>query len=551
MWSTSFLGQNIHFIISLFAALVFFAVFWLHFDAWLTKRKLVDILEWAGFLLLSLSLVIIATVTEQSVLGASSLSGKLQTVSIILRILGFVSIICSQILNPLQIKPVLKGLEKDEFVSDTKVKSKHKVKNNAIFPVATLGTTGFSNILNALTPVGAIAVAALYWRRATTGLERHLKPVALAFVFLFVYELLSLTSLWQDTTNPTIAKLVASFGWLWFVDQALLLVGSIILGRWVWRYLVERFVSQLFMIFTTVTLAIFLVTTVSFTYLLVNNVQKDTLNNLETAANVLNYAINNKKSESLANTEVVAENPAVASAIAAKDHNALTNLTSSFLADKKQTGLIITNEFGEVLLRAEDPNNWGDSISSDTLLQRAMIGQYVTSVNSKSGVLAPVIYIRSAAPIYNSAHQIIGAAVGSLQIDNTFVDGVKRSTGLDSSVYADNILSATTFLAPDGVSRSIGTKETSNKVQATVIKNGQNLKGTAEVINRQYSSVYIPLKDVDNTVVGMLFIGQPEDNILKTASRSIELTFVISVVLLIASILPAYFIARSIAKQVD
>jgi hypothetical protein len=229
-------------------------------------------------------------------------------------------------------------------------------------------------------PIGAASVAILYWRRATTGLERHLKPVAVAFIFIFGFELLSLSSLWQDTTNPSILKLVASFGWLWFFYHILLLVGVVILGKWVWQYLTERFISQLFMIFTAGVMAIFLVTTVSFTYLLISSVQKSTISNLETAANVLNYALDSKKTESLANTETIAENPNVAAAVSSKNHDVLIALTSSFLKEKKQSSLIITDEYGGVLVRAENPSNWGDSVSSDTMFQRALVGQLTTSV---------------------------------------------------------------------------------------------------------------------------------------------------------------------------
>jgi sensor histidine kinase regulating citrate/malate metabolism len=71
------------------------------------------------------------------------------------------------------------------------------------------------------------------------------------------------------------------------------------------------------------------------------------------------------------------------------------------------------------------------------------------------------------------------------------------------------------------------------------------------ILNRQYLAVYSPLKDADNTVVGMLFIGQPEVSILATASYLINLTFIGSVILLIVAIIPAYFVARHIARQLD
>jgi len=547
----NFFGQNIHFAISLLAGLVFFAVFWLYFDSWLNKRHLLEIFEWSGFLILSLSFIVYATVTEQSILGQSLLGNFSANISLILGIIGFACIIVGQLVIPLQAKPEIKGLE-DDFEADSKKADEPKNSETTKKTAASaIGLGSIGNLSHLFLPLGALVVAGLYWRRATTGLERHLKPVAYAFIFIFAYELLSLESLWQNSSNPSVAKFTASFGTLWFINQALLLIGVVILGRWVWHYLTVRFMSQLFMIFTTATLVIFLATTVSFTYLLVNNIKNSTLNNLATTASVLSYAVDSKKTESLANTETIAESPAVATAVADNDHQSLVSLTSTYLADKKQSSLIIVNDDGQVLLRAEDPSRWGDSLSSDTLLLRAIVGQSVTSVSSSEGVLAPIIYIRSAVPIMNTSNQIVGVAIGSLQIDNAFVDGIKNATGLDSSVYAGNILTATTFLNPDGITRSIGTLERNTNIENTVLSNGQNYKGTESILNRQYSVVYVPLKDADNNVIGMLSVNQPQDQILKTAGRSIELTYIIAALLLVVSVVPAFLIARSIAKQVN
>ncbi|MEI8232817.1 MAG: hypothetical protein WCG44_03670, partial [bacterium] len=61
-------------------------------------------------------------------------------------------------------------------------------------------------------PILAIMVAFLYWRRASIGLERHLKKVSIGFLFLALYELLGLSSLFRGSQSVAIFKLVAPFG---------------------------------------------------------------------------------------------------------------------------------------------------------------------------------------------------------------------------------------------------------------------------------------------------------------------------------------------------
>ena len=573
MLPLQFFGQNVHFAVSLFAALVFFAVFWLYFDAWLSRKphSKRDIFIWSGFLVLCLSFVVESTVVEVSYLGESIFGDISEKLANWLGLAGFALIIVGQLVQPLQPKPLTTGLqleseEPEELEPaasvepekspeqtphpEKKPKKRAKTKVKVKTAPAVVGVN-FTSAVAYLLPAGALTVALLYWHRAGRGLERHLRPVAVSFGLLFIYELLSLAELWRDSRNPEVFDLVKAFGPIWIATVVALVVSSVVLGRWVWQYLTERFISQLFMIFTTVTLIIFLVTTVSFTFLLTRSVQKQTLDNLKVAANVLDYALSAKKAETRANVETVASNTQIIQAAAAKNHQSLVSASRNFLEAKSQSSLLITSASGQVLLRAEDPDRWGDSLSSDNLIRQALAGQAISSVVSQEGAIAPMMLIKSAVPIRDSGGSIVGAAVAGLVIDNGFADGIKKSTGLDSALYSENTLSATTFLAPDGHTRLTGVKENSSAVKKTVLDDSQTFQGALNILNRPYLAVFTPLKDASGTTVGMLFIGQPQTSVLQTAGRSVQLTFMVAAVLLVLSIIPAYLISRHLTRQLE
>ncbi|MEK7561685.1 MAG: cache domain-containing protein [Patescibacteria group bacterium] len=566
MLSQQFFGQNLHFVISFFAALVCFAVFWLYFDAWTNKHEPKELFKWAGFFLLSVSFLVHATLIEQASFGDSLFGAVADPLSIILRLVGYFSISLGLLIDPLQKAPKVTGLAapeppappKPDVSKEPEPKKPHPHRTHSpkkkkikvlpsFFPAFLPGVGTFKASL----PAGALIVSLLYFRRATTGLERHLKPIALAFLLLGVYELAGLATLLRDSDNPLIYSQVAPFSWLWLSEHLLLLIGVMIMGLWVWQYLTKRIQSQLFMIFTTITMAVFIITTVSFTFLLMGNLQREALGNLETAASTLNYALDAKKAETKASAEIIAQNPAIASAVTARDHARLAALTTGFLQSKKQSSLVIITDSAQVLLRGEDPSRWGDSLSGDSLIRRALVGTAVSSVTSKESVLAPLVYITSASPIRDDSQQIIGAAVVSLVADNAFVDGIKQATGLDSAIYSGNIRSATTLVAPDGKSRWVGVKDEHKQVGADVLQKGGSFKGPLSISNKSYLGVYVPIKDADNTVVGMLFLGQPQSTLLKTAGHSIELTFVIAASLLVLAVIPSYYISRYLAYQVS
>lgn len=611
MLPIQFFSQNAHFGINLLAALVFFAMFWLYIDAWSNKKPKKELFKWLGCLFLSLGFLANGVTIEESIFSASELGPWTRLISIIFQAVGYISLIYGQIIDPLQPVPEMKGLDEEPKQVDnaaaqtaptptvapqpqpavtqtkkapapqpsvpqpqqqpqasaqpqqpqvTKPKRQHPVlkslqndnetNNDRPHNYVIAGVGGGLGLTKAVLPIAAGVTAYLYWRRATTGLERHLKPVALGFLLLSIHSIFALGELFKNSDNPVVFKFVAPYGFLWWLSEVTLLLGVLILGKWVWQYLVKRILSQIFMIFTTMTVVIFLATTVSFSFLLVDSVQKDTLNSLENAAKSLKFAIESKKTETISSAEVVASTSGVAEAVVQKNHDELLSLVNGVLAEKKLSSLIITTPAGQVLLRAEDPSRWGDSISDDQLLPKAADGVVASDVTSREDVVAPLLFFKSAVPIRDNSDQIVGVVLASVTADTGFVDSIKEATDMDIAVYSGNVRSATTFVSQDGKSRLTGIKETTPAINDEVLSSGKTFKGVVSILNQPFLSVYTPLKDVNDKAAGMLFVGKPHTYVLETAGKSIQLTFVVAAILILLSILPAYVIAKHISRQV-
>lgn len=563
MLEVQFILENAHFAMSLFTALVFFAVAWLYLDAWFARKTFKDGLKIVGFLLICLSFVAHASSIDQSILK-DPIFGAGNIVKDILRITGYIALLIGLITDPLQERPhyaegaVDGGSEhesgKKSFFRfpDLWGKGIKPTKSNiaaaglAIAIPAEIFSLNFSSII---LPVLASGVAFWYLRRATIGLEDHLKPVSYSFFIFSIHELFSLSSLFKNTNSIAVYKLVESFNVIWIVEHLILLAGIIFLGRWVFRYLLKRLQSQLFMIFTFTVLSIFLVTTVAFTSLLLRSIQEDALSHLQTDVNILQYSITSKKAETLSDAQVVAQNPEIEKGVVDNDRKILKTLATSILLAKKQSLLVIVSKTGGVLMRGDDPERIGDSLSEDPLVKKALSGENISSVLTRDGVVAPTVSVRSAAPVRDS-EEIVGAVIVGMDIDSAFVDGVKDATKLDAAIYAGNIRSATTFVGPDGKSRWVGIKEENSNIKKAVLADGKPYTGSSTILNTSYLSAFAPLKDMDNVPVGMLFVGREQSSILQAAGRSIELTFIIATVLLVLSIFPAFFVSRYITTQI-
>lgn len=591
MW-WQFFSQNFHFAVNLFAALVLMAIAWLYLDAWLGHHSKKELFKWVGFIVAGLSFLVQATVVEQSVLGESLFGGFSGGLVIGLRLVGYTLIIVGHVMDPLMKIPKNTGLNLDAVAPK---KEKPKEESQAVpsavettpalaiesspavkpapeqsqaqpqvatgaepvepgpgTPTKAAAGVAFAGLgAKWLVPIAGFAIAGLYWRRATTGLERHLKRVAIGFFFIALSDVIGLASLLRTTDDPVVYGWVAAFGWVWLAGQVSLLIGALIVGVWIWFYLTKRFFSQLFMVFIAGTVIVFFVVTVSFTALLLRNIRADALKNLDTAANVLNYALAAKQAETRSGAEQIAGSNDIVQAIQAKDHDKLVKLTQSYLVDKKQTGLIVTNQSGQVLVRAQDAEQWGDSLSSDTLVRRALLGDGRSSVATYKSANSPIVQVRSAVPVYDANGTVAGVVIAELELGSAFVDGIKQATGLQSSIYADNVLAATTVVSSDGKTRSTGVKLSNKAVTDMVLGKGQTYNGTLSLQNRELLGSFLPLKDVDNANLGMLMISQPQSSILRTAGRSIELTFLMTAALLVVSVVPIYFVTRAIERQLD
>src|SRR3989344_1484396 len=523
MW-TQFLLENFHFAVNLFSALVFFAVFWLYWDSRQGRVSFKEVTKLLGFLLLTFSFFIHATHIESAFLVNPLVNPTVVDVLFsTARLLGYLLIILGLFLEPL---------------SKTPIKDKSTSLALILPSSATL-----------LYPVLASVIGFVYLRRATLGMEKHLKTPALAFYLLTLSELLHLTNLWQKTPDIDVYTLIAPFGIIWLSSHLVLLVSVAILGRWVFGYLLKRFQSQLFMIFTLVIQVIFLLTTVSFTGLLVKNLEHETLNQIEVDAKVLTFAVDAKKDTLIADSLLLAKDQKVTAAFEASVKSDVSKLVEDFLLAKKLSTVVIVDTDGLVIARGEDRDRIGDSLSSDPLVKKALLGSTVVAIVTKEGALTPEVSIRVATPV-TANDETIGVALLGSAIDNAFVDGVKDTTGLAVSIYADNKLSATSLVLPDGKTRPLGLTEENQTVKTKVLQEGEKFTGAVRLLNTDYFAAYLPLLDSDNTPVGMLFVGKPQTTVLQTAAYSVSLTFMLSALLLAFSPLPAYLVARGIAKQV-
>jgi predicted hydrocarbon binding protein len=114
-------------------------------------------------------------------------------------------------------------------------------------------------------------------------------------------------------------------------------------------------------------------------------------------------------------------------------------------------------------------------------------------------------------------------AYGGHIVNNNFevVDSVEKDMGSKATVFqkiGDKAIRVSTNVVGADGKRAVGT-EISSVVYDAVIKKGQTYYGTADVVGKKMVVAYEPIKNSAGEIIGILFVGIPEDSLKEEIQR--------------------------------
>ncbi len=248
--------------------------------------------------------------------------------------------------------------------------------------------------------------------------------------------------------------------------------------------------------------------------------------------------------------------------------------------------LTLTDSRGKVLLRTRNPGMWGDDQSGDSLIMRALRGKTVaaTQIVSRKELLkegkdlADRAYLqimptpkaepraedheeegmmlKAAAPVIDEEGTIIGVLYAGILLNQNYeiVDRVKeivykgeKYKGLEigtATIFQGDLRISTNVKGVDG-ERAIGTL-VSKQVYQAVLQEGRQWVDLAFVVNDWYITAYEPIKDINEDIIGILYVGMLEKPYIDLRNR-VMLTFTGMAILCVGLLLTIlYFITSTI-----
>jgi len=170
------------------------------------------------------------------------------------------------------------------------------------------------------------------------------------------------------------------------------------------------------------------------------------------------------------------------------------------------------------------------------------------------------LVLNAATPMFSDG-KFVGVIYGAFIVNNNFeiVDKIKNLVFPSASVtdyftgkatiFIDDIRISTNVVRSDG-KRSTGT-QVSAKVYESVFDRGEDWVDRAFVVSRWFLAAYTPIYDTNNSIIGILYVGVPQERFDKIKDNTIKYFLFISLITAMCGILIAFYLTNRIVKPIN
>ncbi|RJS51347.1 methyl-accepting chemotaxis protein [Bacillus subtilis] len=187
-------------------------------------------------------------------------------------------------------------------------------------------------------------------------------------------------------------------------------------------------------------------------------------------------------------------------------------------------GTVMLKEITESMKQMATEKAKGDLALSSTYIDDVMSGDWQVKNNK----------------LYKGPTQING--------NEDIVDLLGEKTGDTITIFQGDTRVATNVMKNG--ERAVGT-QASSEVIAAVLKKGKRFYGQADVAGSSYQTAYMPLKDQNGNIIGMLYTGANQ-SILASLTQSLFTQFaIVLVIVIIVSVILVLVFTRKINKRLN
>lgn len=326
-------------------------------------------------------------------------------------------------------------------------------------------------------------------------------------------------------------------------------------------------------------------------YIIDKGVIKQAHEKIRTDINSAREIYNNRINETKTIIRLTAERFFVKEALIRGDLSVLNRELDVVRGREALDILTLTDPNGRVIVRTRNPKLVGDDETSSYLIKKALDKKeaFASTEIVSGGELAKEskelaerarmeilstlmakpaertvetsgMVIKAAAPVVDTHGNLLGILYGGNLLNRNYsiVDKIKDTVfqgqiykGKDigtATIFQGDLRISTNVLTKDG-ERAIGTR-LSSEVYDQVLVKGQPWIERAFVVKDWYITAYEPIRDINGTIIGILYVGILEDKFTDIKMETVWLFLGITMLGILITLFVGYFFASGITRPI-
>jgi two-component system, NtrC family, sensor kinase len=272
-----------------------------------------------------------------------------------------------------------------------------------------------------------------------------------------------------------------------------------------------------------------------------------------------------------------------------KDISSIKNELLGLMTEEGLNFLTLVDRKGTVIFRFHNPKVSGDSLIHDLFVKGALEKKAISGTQVLSGdelvregeslaqmAMIPSVptpkerptkkveetsgmVLKSAYPVIDFNGEVLGVLTGGVLLNRNYeiVDRIKNIVFKGAKYKGKEIGTATIFLGDLRIStnvmdkegnRAIGTRAM-KEVQEQVLGKGAPWIHRAFVVDDWYITAYEPIQDIQDKIVGMLYVGMMESKYALMKERLILLFFLFSMTGMLVALTVSFLLSWKILKK--
>jgi two-component system, NtrC family, sensor kinase len=272
-----------------------------------------------------------------------------------------------------------------------------------------------------------------------------------------------------------------------------------------------------------------------------------------------------------------------------KNVSSIRDEFSRLMAEEGLDFLVLLDQKGTVIFRFQNPQVAGDSLIEDPFIRSALEKKGIsgTQILSREELLkegealaqraafrliptpkerptekveeTSGMVLKSAHPVIDSSGEVLGVLAGGVLLNRNYeiVDRIKDIVFKNAKYRGKEIGTATIFLSDLRISTNVKDKEghratgtrAMKEVTEQVLEKGMPWIQRAFVVDDWYITAYEPIREIQDRIVGMLYVGMLESKYALMKERIILLFFLFSLSGMLIALTLSFLLSWKILKK--